>query len=139
MKNIIFFVCIVLFLESGLETITIFWKPVPGASHYTLQMKQVGGRGGGGGEGGGDASPGSPTTSPVVAEEGEGEKKEKNKKDKNKDKKDSSTTWITLSSALSGTVVKKKHLERLADSDARRSFTCFSNKNHVERFAVSVV
>ena len=111
MKNILFFVCIVLFLESGLETITIFWKPVPGASHYTLQMKQVGGRGGGGGEGGGDASPGSPTTSPVVAEEGEGEKKEKNKKDKNKDKKDSSTTWITLSSALSGTVVKKKHLE----------------------------
>ena len=59
----------------------------------------------------GDTSSTSPGPPVVVAEEGEGEG-EGEKKDKKKDKEeDSSTKWITLSSALSGTIVKKKSLK----------------------------
>jgi thiol-disulfide isomerase/thioredoxin len=34
--------------DVGVDTVTIFWNPVPGASHYELQRKKVGGGGDGG-------------------------------------------------------------------------------------------
>ena len=73
--------------DIGTDTITMFWQPVPGASHYELQAKEISNN---------ESSstiPSSTSSTPTTSTTA------------------SSSAWKTLSSTLTSTIVKKKKLK----------------------------